>query len=175
MDSDSRDSGRSDRLPNLIWDRDKEVLTLGDEKFTVTNRVRNELDKSRKLHNPKEVVRAITNGQYGSPVMPRKFPKGIWNITEIEYTKARDFAPIKIKTDAFQKVQVWALDEAGGYDHALTAYVDDAGYYLHWSEFSSTTIGCGRVGTDSDKEIRRLAELIEPALKRGEKVKLEVV
>ena len=158
-----------------VWKRDENVLELNGEQFTVTNRVRNELDGTRKLHNPKEVVRAIVNGVYSSPYMPRQFPKGAWNITEIEYTKARDFAPIKIKTDAHQKVETWALDKSGGYDHPLGIFVDDSGYYLHWSEFSRTTLGCGRVGTDMDKEIRRLAELIKPALDRKESVILEVI
>lgn len=157
----------------LLWKRDDNLLNVGDEQLTVTNRVRNELNGSRKLHNPKEVVKAIVNGVYGPAYMPRQFPKGIWNITEIEYTKARDFAPIKIKTDAHQKVQTWALDKSNGYDHPLDVFVDDFGYYLHWSEFSLTTLGCGRVETEN--EVRRLAELIETALKAKEKVILEVI
>ena len=157
----------------VTWRRDDEVLEIDGEKFVVTNKVRNELNKLRKLHDPKEVVRAIVNGQYGSSYMPRQFPRGIWNITEIEYTKVRDFAPIKIKTDAHQKVQTWALDKLGGYDHPLDIFVDDSGYYLHWAQFSRTTLGCGRVETEN--EVRRLAELIKPALDRKESVILEVV
>ena len=157
----------------LLWKRDDDILEINDEKFVVTNKVRNELNKLRKLHNPKEVVKAIIGGMWGPPYMPRQFPKGEWNITGIEYTKNPEFAPVKIKTDAWQKVQVWALDDKGGYDHPVDSYVNDSGYYLHWAQFSKTTLGCGRVETEN--EVRRLAELIKPALDRKESVTLEVV
>ena len=158
----------------LVWRRDDGILELDDEKFVVTNRVRNEINKLRKLHSQKEVVRAIIGGMWGPPYMPRQFPKGEWNIVGIEYTKNPEFAPIKIKTDAWQNVQVWALDSNGGYDHVIPdKFVEDSGYHLHWAQFSRTTLGCGRVETEN--EVRRLAELIEPVLKHGEKVILEVV
>jgi hypothetical protein len=50
----------------------------------------------------------------GPAYMPRVFPRGEWRITGVEWTRARDFAPVKIKTDAWQSVRVWALDAKGG-------------------------------------------------------------
>ena len=158
----------------LTWHRDKETLEVNGETFVVTNNVRNELNGRRKLHDKKEVVRAIVDGVYGSPYMPRQFPLGTWKITEIEETTARDFAPIKIKTDARQAIETWALDKSGGYDHPTGQYVIDSGYYLHWSQYSKTTLGCGRVGTDTDTQIRRLASIVGAGLAVGE-VFLEVV
>ena len=158
---------------NLLWQQDKDILIVNDIPFLVTNKIRNELNGQRKLHDPKEVVKAIVRGTYAGPYMPRPFPKGKWNITQIEYTNDPEFAPVKIKTDAHQLVQLWALDDKGGYDHGLTVLVDDSGYYLHWSEFSHTTLGCGRVGNNTSRQVIALAYIIETKL-CTEAVTLEV-
>jgi hypothetical protein len=161
----------------IEWNRDKNDLYCGGIHFLVTNKVRNEIDPLhvRKLHDPNEVVYAIENGQYTNPYMPRKFPKGTWQITEIEETTQPDFAPIKIKTNAHQMVEVWLLDDKKGYDKPSGKFVNDSGYHLHWSQNSSTTLGCGRVGSDTDKQVRKLAGLIKQAFEKGEMVILEVI
>lgn len=107
--------------------------------------------------------------------MPRQFPLGTWRITEIEETNIPEFAPIKIKTDAHQIVHVWALDKQGGYDHETGVTVNDSGYHLHWCEGSHTTLGCGRVGKEDDREVIEFAAIIKPALDRKEEIILEVV
>lgn len=161
----------------VVWNRDESDLYCSGIHFFVTNKVRNEIDPlhKRRLHDPMEVVLAIKNGQYSDPYMPRKFPKGIWNITGIENTTAIDFAPIKIKTNAHQMVETWVLDDKKGYDKPSGKFVDDSGYHLHWSKNSITTLGCGRVGTDTDKQIKKLAGLIKQAFDKGEVVTLEVI
>jgi len=158
---------------NLLWEQAKDILVVNDIPFLVTNKIRNELNGLRKLHDPKEVVKAIVQGAYAGPYMPRPFPKGKWDITQIEYTASPDFAPVKIKTNAHQLVQLWALDDKGGYDHGLTILIGDSGYYLHWSEHSSTTLGCGRVGDNTSRQVLALAYMIETKL-RTERVTLEV-
>ena len=155
----------------LLWDRDKAILTVGEAEFLVTNRVRNEIDPVavRRLHDPSEVRRAVVNGQWGPPYMPRKFPKGTWRVLEVVdiADPTSDFWPIKIKTDAHQPVQVWALDAAGGYDHPIDKWVDDSGYHLHWCKGSISTLGCGRVGKDDDSQIQYLAIKVRMPIWRG--------
>jgi hypothetical protein len=148
----------------IIYKRDENDLEANSQHFTVTNEVRNEIDPNpinrRRLHDFSEVVKSVVNGQWGKPYMPRKFPKGTWTITAIVPTTEAVFAPVKIETDAHQMVETWALDANGGYDHADGGHVEDSGYYLHWSEGSRTTHGCGRVGTDTDIQIRALANVV---------------
>ncbi len=158
----------------IRWNRNEGTAICGDEHFTITSEVRNELNGRRSLGNPKDVVRSIVNGQWGPPYMPRPFPLGNWRITGIEKTDNPEFAPIKIKTDAWQKVQVWELDKDGGYSHSTGESVRDEGYHLHWSQHSKTTLGCGRVGLTTDTQIRSLALLIYPELDAGRAVFLEV-
>lgn len=161
----------------LVWRRDDNILTVGGKQFMVTNRVRNEIDPDavRKLHDPNEVRKSVVKGQWGPAYMPRKFPRGTWNILEIEETHVPDFAPIKIKTDAHQLVHAWALDNKGGYDHELPDLIDDSGYHLHWCQGSRSTLGCGRVGLDTDEQVRELAQIIKGAWLLKDIVQLQVI
>lgn len=161
----------------LSWIRDSGELTADGRRFVVTNRVRNEIDPLaiRRLHDPGEVRRAVVDGQWGPPYMPRRFPLGTWRILAVEDTSAQEFTPIKIRTDAHQPVHVWALDADGGYDHETPEIIEDSGYHLHWARDSRSTLGCGRVGTDTAEQVRELARIIRTAMARGERVELEVV
>lgn len=159
----------------IIWNRDANLLVADGKNFYVTNVVRNELNKWRKLHTPSEVVKAVVNGTWGPPYMPRQFPFGTWKILAVEETSSPEFAPIKIRTDAHQIVHVWALDKNGGYDHETGVTVNDSGYHLHWSKGSHTTLGCGRVGKEDDSTVRELAAIIKTALNKKEEIILEVV
>jgi hypothetical protein len=157
----------------IHFDLEKRKLSAFGVTFDVTSDVRNELNGRRPLGDPKQVVRAIVNGQYGPPYMPRSFPQGLWNITGIEISDEKDFWPVKILTDARQLVHVWSLDKNGGYLQRSDKVVWDTAYYLHFSKWSVTTLGCGRVGKDSPSQIFTLAGLLYDELKHG--VKLEVV
>lgn len=159
----------------LIWNRTKNDLSVGEVHFTVTNEVRNDLNKRRALHDPRQVVNTVVNGRWGPPYMPQQFPAGTWKITAVEDTADPEFAPIKIRTDARQPVFVWALDDKGGYDHPTDTTVMDSGYHLHYAAGSRTTLGCGRVGTNSPEQVRKLASIIREAFKRGDAVELEVI
>jgi len=159
----------------LIWNRNENDLTAGEVHFVVTNIVRNELNGRRKLHDPAQVVKSVVNGKWGPPYMPRQFPIGIWKITAVEDTDFPEFAPIKISTNASQPVTVWALDDKYGYDHPTNKTVIDSAYHLHYSSLSSTTLGCGRVGTNSPDQVIRLAKILRNAIARGEVLELEVI
>ena len=161
----------------IVWNRDENRLETGGIVFTVTNNVRNEIDplNVRRLHEAREVRRAIVNGAWSDPYMPRKFPKGIWQITGVEDTTDSEFEPVKIRTNAHQMVETWLLDVAGGYSKPSGKQVNDSGYHLHWSRGSRTTLGCGRVGTDSPKQVLKLAKMIRSAMAAGEVITLEVI
>lgn len=161
----------------IIWERDKDRMETGGVVFTVTNKVRNEIDPLhvRRLHDQSEVRRAVVNGAWSDPYMPRKFPKGTWQIMSVEDTNEADFAPVKIRTNAHQMVETWQLDSKGGYNKPSGKFVNDSGYHLHWCAGSRTTLGCGRVGTDSPKQVIKLAKMIRTAMEAGEMVILEVI
>jgi len=161
------------------WNRDKEDLEFNGKHFRVWCHVRNEIDPVyiRRLHEKKEVVFAIVSGiQTDKPYMPRKFPKGTFEIYAVEEVSKdptqKDFWPIKIKTNADHDVEIWALDKNCGYDHGTGIFVKDGCLWIHWCSWSGTTLGCGRAETE--KQIRELGEMIQDALSAG-KVFLEVI
>jgi hypothetical protein len=159
----------------IVWETGKGVARFCGKEFYIACDVRNELNGKRRLHDKKEVVNVITaSGKYGQPYMPRRFPRGLWEITAVEETAQPVFAPLKIKTNAHQSVDTWLLDSSGGYDRKSGGVADDYGYYLHWCKGSNTTLGCGRVGFDTPYQITFLAELIRAAWNEGETVFLEV-
>jgi hypothetical protein len=167
----------------VLYERDKNRLTVDGIVFTVTNHVRNEIDPVyvRKLHNPAEVRYTVNKDRSkGKPYMPRKFPLGFWKITGVEWYKEikgipsfskSEYGLVRIRTDATQKVNVWTLDKLGGYDKRTDETVDDYGYLFHYSN-SSTTLGCGRIETQ--EAANKLASIIETGLKDGPAI-LEVV
>lgn len=154
-------------------------LVIGEIVFTVTNFVRNEIDRvyKRTLHDPKEVRYTINKDRTkGKPYMPRKFPKGLCEITTVEYHDAVKFDPkeygtVRVRTNATQAVEVWTLDKAGGYDKPTGEFVPDYGYLIHYSP-SNTTLGCLRATTQ--ESMTKIAELVEAALREG-KVYLNVI
>jgi hypothetical protein len=56
---------------------------------------------------------------------------------------------VKIRTDAWQRVNVWELDGDGDYLRETERMVKDFCYWLHYSE-SGTTLGCIRLASPED-------------------------
>lgn len=157
----------------MIWYRDSGDLTVLDHAFHAVSDVRNELNKRRLLHLARDVV--FTMPSPGKPYMPRPFPKGMWNVTRPEPRSDEYKAPWYIPTDAWQWVDIWELDDKGGYNAPTGAKMKDYGYGLHAST-SPTTLGCGRIGRVGNyTEINMLVKLINEAIDRKESVKLEVI
>lgn len=124
--------------------------------------VRNELNVRRALHDPSQVIYAMTADPYTKyPVMPRTFPEGAWNVYKPRARTNPYLAPFYIPTDAEQYLDVWALDENGGYDHVTSKCVLDIGYGMHFSS-SRTTVGCIRTHEESD--LRWLVSIISERL-----------
>ncbi|MDR1252937.1 MAG: hypothetical protein LBK62_12375 [Treponema sp.] len=140
------------------------------QSYLISNCIRSLRDGTRKFD---EVVRTIP-GDF--PYDPQYFPKGLWKITGVEWQKdkgfdSRIYGPVKIRTDAWQWVKVWQLDEDGDYLKETAQLVRDTGYLLHYSD-SKTTWGCIRLASPDDATA--IGKAIENALIR-EEVLLEVV
>lgn len=129
----------------IYWDRDGGKLSYDGKTVICVNSVRNELNGRRLLHHPSDVVHTIPDR---FPYMPRKFPLGRWLITGVKYRPQGDpiYGPAFIQTNAFQQVNVWELDEQGGYAQQSNQLVIDRGYGIHYST-SLTTLGCGRLSS----------------------------
>jgi hypothetical protein len=155
----------------LTADLEKGRLTVNDNIYNISCRVRTVKNGTRRLA---EVIRTIPNG---FPYDPQTFPKGLWNITGIEWQKDKGFdlsiyGTVKIRTNAFQMVNVWELDQDGDYLRETEKQVKDEGYLIHYS-ISSTTLGCIRA--ESQTEIETYAQIIERELVKGGEVLLEVI
>jgi len=157
----------------LIADRTigKLIVSEHDKSFNINNDVRTVQNGTRRRH---EVVLSIPGGL---PYMPARFPAGIWNITGVEWQSKikfddKTYGPVKIRTDAWQTVKVWELDEDGDYLRETEHEARDGGYLLHYSE-SKSTLGCIRIGSPS--EAITLGMLLETALNNKEPVTLEVI
>jgi hypothetical protein len=78
---------------------------------------------------------------------------------------------VKIRTDAWQRVNVWQLDADGDYLRETDMRVKDMCYWLHYSEFS-TTLGCIRL--ESPEDAIAIANTIAAAMEHG-RIELEVL
>lgn len=138
--------------------------------------VRNELNgwRPNKDKDPKsEVVEGITNNPYyGPPVMPRPFPKGLWNVYKPRERTDEYLAPWYIPTDAEQVLETWSLDKDGRYNAPDGGTVVDIGYGLHYST-SNTTVGCIKIHEYDD--IIWLATIINEELVMKGSAILEVL
>ena len=138
----------------LVFYPDQSLLTcsiIGRVRdIEASSDVRNELNKRRALHDESQVIRAMCEDPYHKPpVMPRSFPFGEWTVGKPRARKDPYRAPYYIPTDAEQYLDVWELDDDGGYDHPTAQRVLDIGYGLHFST-SSTTVGCIRIHSEGD-------------------------
>jgi hypothetical protein len=144
-------------------------LLLNGAAFPAGNRVRSLRDGTRRSC---EVIRSIPDA---FPYDPLPFPKGLWQVTGIDWQKdkgfdCRAYGPVKIRTDAWQWVHAWELDADGDYLRETAQLVKDTCYWLHYSP-SPTTLGCIRLAKAEDAVT--IGRILEKALKEGP-VELEV-
>jgi hypothetical protein len=150
----------------------KRILIANGCKFQISCNVRTLKDGTRG-REAKEVRYCIPDKL---PYDPLPFPKGIWNITAVEWQKdynfdKREYGDVRIRTDAFQLVNIWELDKDGNYWRPTDKWVKDFGYLIHYSE-SLTTLGCIRGATQL--EVTTLAKFVQEQLKK-EKMQIEVI
>lgn len=142
----------------------------GVKKYPVSNRLKTLREGTRKSS---EVVTTIPDKL---PYDPQPFPRGAWKINGVLWQKDKKFdyhtyGPVKIMTDAWQKVETWELDEEGDYLKPSGSRVLDTCYWLHYSGYN-TTLGCIRLASPADAE--EIGRAVEAALRGGEAVELEV-
>jgi translation initiation factor 2 beta subunit (eIF-2beta)/eIF-5 len=155
----------------IIADIPKSALIMGEKRYAISNLVRSVREGTRQSS---EVVHTIPDNL---PYDPMPFPKGVWQVTGIEWQKEKGFdprtyGPVKIRTNARQRVRVWELDEEGDYRRERGDEVMDHGYLLHYS-VSNTTLGCIRFASPYDAET--IAEHIQSVMDGGETVEMEVL
>ena len=132
---------------------------------------------ARAVGDPGQVVYAMDGDRYNpKPYMPQPFPDGVWHIKSPYPVDPNDAeymykGPWMIPTDAYQLVQVWDLDSAGGYFRPTDTWVKDWGYAIHFSH-SRTTLGC--IAMEHEEDILRMKVMVENAIMVGEEVILEV-
>ena len=139
------------------------------KRFPASCKVRTELNGQRKKN---QLIYTLPKTGHPKPYYPRQFPSGIFHITDIEYTDDKEYAPVKIKTDATRKVFTWDLDREGNYWEPTGDIQIDTCYWLHFTN-SKTTLGCIRINNIHDA--LSFAHIIEPVLKHGDTVMLEVL
>jgi hypothetical protein len=154
----------------IIADLDAGRLILPEATFPISNRIRTLRDGTRKAY---EVIRNIPDNL---PYDPCPFPPGTWCITGLDWQRdkgfdPRTYGPVKIRTDAWQWVNVWELDGDGDYLRETERQVRDTCYWLHYAT-SRTTLGCIRLASPEDAIT--IANAIATALET-ETVQLEVL
>jgi hypothetical protein len=157
----------------ITADLSKGELIANGAKIPISCNVRTLRDGTRG-RAVKEVRRCIPDDL---PYDPLPFPKGLWNITAVEWKDKYKFdeweyGSVKIRTDAWQPVKIWELDQDGNYLKETDKMVIDKGYLLHYSQ-SNTTLGCIRIATNVEAVM--LGKVIERTLDIGEAVQIEVI
>jgi hypothetical protein len=146
------------------------ILTLPDDVYLISNRLKTIRDGTRAAG---DIVRSIPDNL---PYDPQPFPRGTWRVTGIDWQKDKGFdyrtyGPVKIRTDAWQRVKIWELDRDGDYRRETDLQVMDMCYWLHYSAFT-TTLGCIRLASPEDAAViaRTIASVMD-----SEEVVIEVV
>lgn len=157
----------------VIVDLSKKKLTVDGNTFTVSCLVRTFAgDNDWRKSNQVVYSTPLPDTEEPRPYDPRPFPKGTWRITGLEYTDDPVYAPVKIKTNAFQYLPVWELKDGQYYEQTLEETRDSC-YWLHFSKGSSTTLGCIRL--NSEEDANTIACILAPYLDSGDIVFLEVI
>ena len=136
-----------------VYTRKTGALTLADGAvYQCSCKVRN-LENG--LRRKDEVVRTVPERK---PYSPQPFPPGLWTITAIEHRADCGFdrgvyGDVKIRTNAWQMVDVWKVDFDGDYAGKSGKQTRDGGYLLHEAPKSKTTLGCIRLPDGAGREI----------------------
>lgn len=152
----------------LQFFHEEEILFIDNREYKATCRVRNELNGWRRKD---EIVRTYGIDGKRSPYYPRKFPTGVWTVKEPIWTRDPIYSPVKIPTNAIRTV-LTRENESGNYGTFDGETIEDSFYHLHYSEGSTSTLGCIRL--DSSSDAADIANLVSFYLGKKQKVFLEV-
>lgn len=110
----------------------------------ISCRVRNEINGLRELTET-----PLLSMPDEKPVMPRQFPKGLWQVTDRPRRRVSpEKRPYFIPTDAWQELAVWSVVD-GHYGEPTKEVTKDIGYGLHFSAYVNTN-GCLKVENEAD-------------------------
>jgi hypothetical protein len=142
--------------------------------------VRNELNGWRL---PNEVLREKDGriSRDGTPYQPRPFPRGRWRIVEVVDMPVDSlYWPVLIRTNAWQWLNYWHLNENGCYDRPTGKRFRARGYAAHYARVksggelvrSNTTLGC--INATMPDGIVRLGGEIRDLMDAGKRVYIDV-
>ena len=135
----------------------KSIVAFG-RMIPATCVVRNDLNGWRR---PNQVLRE-KDGRIqpdGTPYQPRPFPPGRWQVTEVvDKITTSVYWPTFIRTNAWQWLEYWSVDERGHYDKPTGERFKGYGYAAHHARVrsagalvrSNTTLGCINILEDKD-------------------------
>jgi len=141
----------------LIFSRSDGMLSLNDDQGELIRElaafsiVRNELNGERPDPSrlPDIFYSQNADGSQGKPTMPRPFPIGSWLVPGSARTDEQWLKPVKLITNAHQRLDVWKLKNDGTYDCQSGETIEDYGYRVHFANGSHHTDGCiGLVNLD---------------------------
>lgn len=152
-----------------------------DRWYPTTCVVRNELNGDRR---PDQVLmekggRVVKSG--GTPYQPRPFPAGRWQISEVVWMPLTSiYWPVFIRTNAWQYLDYWEIDENECYSRPTGKRFRGHGYGIHHARLdiggelvpSSTTLGCMNVLDPEDAH--SLGEHIVVAMGRHQHIYIDV-
>jgi hypothetical protein len=163
---------------NLVFTWKELIIRNGTkvlERYPSTCKVRNELNGKRK---PNEVIYTTPKSGMPKPFYPRQYPSGIFKILSVDWLtdpeSIETFGPVLIRTDATRNVYTWDLDVNGNYWTPTGNLQLDAGYHIHHTHRYKTTHGCIR-GGETEGQMISIAQMIEPSVRNGDNVYVEVL
>ena len=123
---------------------DEGTLKAFGKTIPISCRVRNEENGLRELTEA-----PLLSMPDEKPVMPRRFPKGTWQVTDRPRRRVSpEKRPYFIPTDAWQELTVWSVVD-GHYGEPTGECTKDIGYGLHYSAYVNTN-GCLKVEKETD-------------------------
>ena len=143
-------------VSELTYDSSGKLINVKNSNYTATNKVKTPEERGTPV---------LFNGYY---YYPKQFPTGSWELGKSCKSNDNYIGPLKIPTNAYQKVTTYKKESETSY--SVSGTVNDSGYLIH-SGAGSTTWGCIKM---SDGDVALVAKSVDSAINSGGKAKLLV-
>ena len=143
-------------VSELTYDSSGKLINVKNSNYTATNKVKTPEERGTPV---------LFNGYY---YYPKQFPTGSWELGKSCKSNDNYIGPLKIPTNAYQKVTTYKKESETSY--SVSGTVNDSGYLIH-SGVGSTTWGCIKM---SDGDVALVAKSVDSAINSGGKAKLLV-
>lgn len=153
----------------IVFKRSKEQMIYNGKTIWAWNRVRN-LENGLRGRTEVVFTEPFDQKEDAKPYSPQLFPVGRWQVYRPK-SKPDDkyLAPFFIPTSATRIVPTWKVNSGHYIEQSGTQL--DSDYGIHFST-SSTTLGCIRIGQESD--LLDLVNAIRTVLDKGDSVWISV-